>query len=63
LPFDFAGYERAHQPIENILADRDPQLAIVYVLVIMSIAFLGEERFSLNARLFSRMGSRGEKPN
>ena len=40
--------------LQNILADRDPQLAIVYVLVMASMAFLGGGKFSLDARLFSR---------
>jgi hypothetical protein len=48
--------------LKNILADRDPQLAIVNVLVIASIASLDEEKF-LNARLFLRLRSCIEKSN
>jgi uncharacterized membrane protein YphA (DoxX/SURF4 family) len=40
--------------LQNILADRDPQLAIVYVLVMLNMAFLGGGKLSLDARLFSR---------
>ncbi|MCI0534217.1 MAG: hypothetical protein L0Z50_03210 [Verrucomicrobiales bacterium] len=36
------------------MADRDPQLAILYVQVMASMAFLGGGKFSLDARLFSR---------
>jgi len=38
--------------LQNILAGRDPQLAILYVLVMGSMIFLGGGRFSLDARLF-----------
>ena len=37
--------------LQNILADRDPQLAILYVLVMASLALLGGGRFSLDAWL------------
>lgn len=40
--------------LQNILAGRDPQLAVLYVLVMVSLAFLGGGRFSLDGRLFSR---------
>jgi putative oxidoreductase len=40
--------------LQNVLADRDPQLAILYVLVMASVAFLGGGKFSLDAKLFSR---------
>jgi putative oxidoreductase len=40
--------------LQNILADRDPQLAILYVLVMASLSFLGGGKFSLDAKLFSR---------
>jgi len=39
---------------KNILADRDPQLAIVYVLVMSSMALLGGGKLSLDASLFLR---------
>ncbi len=38
--------------IQNLLAARDPQLAILYTLVIVSIAFMGGGKFSLDAKLF-----------
>jgi putative oxidoreductase len=40
--------------LQNVLADRDPQLAILYVLVMASVAFLGGGKFSLDAKLFSQ---------
>jgi putative oxidoreductase len=40
--------------LQNVLADRDPQLAIIYVLILVSMAFLGGGKFSLDARLFSQ---------
>jgi predicted lysophospholipase L1 biosynthesis ABC-type transport system permease subunit len=39
--------------LQNLLASRDPQLAILYVLAVLSIAFLGGGRFSLDASYFS----------
>jgi len=43
--------------LQNLLAGRDPQLAILYVLVLLSLVFLGGGRFSLDA-LVSRRGAR-----
>jgi uncharacterized membrane protein YphA (DoxX/SURF4 family) len=43
--------------LQNLLAGRDPQLAILYVLVLLSLVFLGGGRFSLDA-LFLRRGTR-----
>ena len=40
--------------LQNVLAGRDPQLAVLYVLVMVSLAFLGGGRFSVDARLSSR---------
>src|SRR5882757_7978249 len=34
--------------LQNLLAGRDPQLAILYVLVLLSLVFLGGGRFSLD---------------
>ncbi len=39
--------------LQNVLAGRDPQLAILYVLAVLSLALLGGGRFSLDARFFS----------
>jgi len=49
--------------LKNILADRDPQLAIVYVLVIVSIAFPGEEEFSSMRGCFHGWAHAARNPN
>jgi uncharacterized membrane protein YphA (DoxX/SURF4 family) len=36
--------------LQNLLAGRDPQLAILYVIVLLSLVFLGGGSFSLDAR-------------
>ena len=43
--------------LQNLLAGQDPQLAILYVIVLLSLVFLGGGRFSLDA-LVSRRGAR-----
>jgi putative oxidoreductase len=40
--------------LQNLLADRDPQLAILYTLVVVTIALMGGGRFSLDAALNKR---------
>jgi uncharacterized membrane protein YphA (DoxX/SURF4 family) len=40
--------------LQNLLADRHPQLTILYVLIMVTLIFLGGGRFSIDARLFSR---------
>ena len=40
--------------LQNLLAGRDPQLALLYVIVLLSLIFLGGGRFSLDAALFPR---------
>jgi putative oxidoreductase len=40
--------------LQNLLADRDPQLAILYTLVVVTIALMGSGRFSLDAVLNTR---------
>ena len=40
--------------LQNLLAGRDPQLAILYVLVMMSLVFLGGGKYSLDAWLITR---------
>ena len=45
--------------LQNLLAGRDPQLAILYVIVLLSLVFLGGGRFSLDARR-SREGRKGK---
>jgi len=39
--------------LQNLLADRDPQLAILYVLIMVTMSFLGGGRSSFHARLFT----------
>ena len=41
--------------LQNVLADRDPQLAILYSLVVLTIVFLGGGKYSLDARLTKRL--------
>jgi uncharacterized membrane protein YphA (DoxX/SURF4 family) len=36
--------------LQNVLAGRDPQLAILYTLVVVSVAIAGGGRYSLDAR-------------
>jgi uncharacterized membrane protein YphA (DoxX/SURF4 family) len=38
--------------LQNLLVGRDPQLAILYTLVVVSLSFIGGSRFSLDAKLF-----------
>lgn len=45
--------------MQNLMAGRDPQLAILYTLVIVSFAFMGGGKFSLDAKLFG--GSNPER--
>jgi hypothetical protein len=40
--------------LQNILAGRDPQLAVLYTLIVFVLAFMGGERFSLDAKLFNQ---------
>jgi uncharacterized membrane protein YphA (DoxX/SURF4 family) len=40
--------------LQNFLAGRDPQLAILYTLVIVTLIFMGGGKYSLDAKLFSR---------
>src|SRR5258706_9564652 len=41
--------------LQNLLAGRDPQLAILYVIVLLSLVFLGGGRFSLDALVSQRV--------
>src|SRR6266853_6585179 len=45
--------------LQNLLAGRDPQLAILYVIVLLSLVFLGGGRFSLKNRRY-RKGRKGK---
>ena len=40
--------------LQNLFAGRDPQLAMLYTLIMVAMIFLGGGRFSIDARLFSR---------
>src|SRR5258708_25919299 len=40
--------------LQNLLAGRDPQLAILYTLVVLTLAFMGGGKISLDARLFAK---------
>lgn len=40
--------------VQNILAGRDPQLAVLYTLVVAAFIFIGGGRFSVDARLATR---------
>ena len=40
--------------LQNLLAGRDPQLAVLYTLIVLVLAFLGGGRFSLDAKLFNQ---------
>jgi putative oxidoreductase len=41
--------------LQNLLSQRDPQLAILYVLVLVTLVLLGGGKFSLDAMMLSRM--------
>jgi len=43
--------------LQNLLADRDPQLAILYTLAAITLAFLGGGKFSLGAKMLSKSES------
>lgn len=38
--------------LQNLLADRDPQLAILYTLIVLTFVVAGGGRFSLDTKLF-----------
>src|SRR6266478_9072624 len=40
--------------LQNLLADRDPQLAILYTLVAITLVFLGGGKLSLDAKMLSK---------
>jgi putative oxidoreductase len=41
--------------LQNVLARRDPQLAILYVLIMVALVFLGGGRFSVDALVLLRI--------
>src|SRR5271169_2893420 len=40
--------------LQNLLAGRDPQLAILYTLVVVTLVFIGSGKYSLDARMFAK---------
>jgi uncharacterized membrane protein YphA (DoxX/SURF4 family) len=40
--------------LQNVLAHRDPQLAMLYVVVLITLLFAGGGRFSVDAKLSTR---------
>lgn len=44
--------------LQNLIAGRDPQLAILYTLVVLTLAMMGGGSISLDAKLFQRTESK-----
>jgi len=44
--------------LQNVLASRDPQLAILYTLVVVTFVFTGGGKFSLDEKLIPKRDSR-----
>jgi putative oxidoreductase len=44
--------------LQNLLAGRDPQLAVLYSLVVLTIVFMGAGKYSLDARLSGRLAGK-----
>ena len=44
--------------LQNLLAGRDPQLAVLYSLVVLTIVFMGAGKYSLDARLSERLAGK-----
>jgi len=42
--------------LQNLMAGRDPQLAILYMLVVVTLVFIGGGKFSLDHKMQSRLG-------
>ena len=49
--------------LQNLLAGRDPQLAIVYTLVAITLVFIGGGKFSLDAKMLSKSESQSTWEN
>jgi len=43
--------------LQNLLSGRDPQLAILYTLVVVTLTLMGGGRYSLDARMLGKVGS------
>ena len=48
---------------QNLLAGRDPQLAILYTLVVVTLVFLGGGKYSLDARISRKAGTNTSQAN
>jgi len=42
--------------LQNLLAGRSPQLALLYILVVITFVFIGGGKFSLDAKVSSKLG-------
>ena len=49
--------------MQNLLAGRDPQLAILYTLVVVTLVFLGGGKYSLDARISSKTEAKSQPEN
>jgi len=49
--------------MQNLLAGRDPQLAILYTLVVVTLVFLGGGKYSLDARISSKTETKPPQEN
>jgi putative oxidoreductase len=49
--------------LQNLLADRDPQLAILYTLVTITLVFLGGGKISIDAKMLSKSESQSTWEN
>jgi uncharacterized membrane protein YphA (DoxX/SURF4 family) len=43
--------------LQNFLAGRSPQLALLYIIVVITIIFLGGGKFSLDAKVSAKFSS------
>jgi uncharacterized membrane protein YphA (DoxX/SURF4 family) len=41
--------------LQNLLAGRSPQLALLYIIVVISLIFLGGGKYSLDARISAKL--------
>jgi len=49
--------------LQNLLASRDPQLAILYTLVVVTLVFLGGGKYSLDAHISSKNETKPSQKN
>jgi uncharacterized membrane protein YphA (DoxX/SURF4 family) len=48
--------------LQNVLARRDPQLAVLYVLIMVALIFIGGGSFSLDAMIMSQSAKSANHP-